>query len=715
MRSIRAAVLVSACVACLPSATQAASAVAAIPSATLYADGTVLATAAGADRLYVGGDFSLLGRPTGSWVAIGADGTPLPGRPLVDGSVTGAVSDGRGGWFVAGKINAVGSVARVAKVVHLRPNGELDRTWRLAIQGGEVFALARRGSTLFLAGEFRKVGGQPRQGIAAVTTSSQRLLPWRLRGGSWFAEKGERRTRAGISTLALANDARTLYLGGSFNRIGKLTRLGLAEVSVSTGRATGWNPGPNGGVSSIEPAPGRPVVYVGGNFRRIGGRGRKSLAAIDARTGKTLTFDAGASAYESISDLIATRGAVYVAGGFTALGGKSRHLVAALDPRTGAVTNWEPNVSGDEVTALAMDASQTTLYIAGDIVEVGGQRRDRLAGIDVHSGAATGWDPPGLGSISVLARGSAGAIFAGGDIAFVGGSRRHGLAAVTPDGAITDWNPALVGTVRALALSPDTSRLYVGGAFAPGDAPAQRNLAVVDVSTGALHAFGGGTGSGVWALAPSADGSRLFVAGAFTTVAGKRRTRLAQLDARSGELTSWNSGANDLVRVLLATPDELYVGGDFTSAGGQARRRLAKLDSETGPALGWSPEPDGKVWALALRDQTLYVGGNFESIGGKRRNALAAVDVESEQASSWDPSPDSTIRALKLSLDQARLFAGGEFEKVGSTPRGYAEFSLPGGSLTGWDPLGFDGYSISLTTDGSALVIGGDGGVDIFR
>jgi hypothetical protein len=706
----------AASVASLPSATQAASALAVVPSATLYADGTVLATAAGADRLYVGGDFSLLGRPTGSWVAVGADGKPSAGRPLLDGSVTGAVSDGRGGWFVAGKINAVGSVVRAAKVVHLRQNGELDRTWRVAIQGGEVSALARRGSTLFLAGGFRKVGGQVRQGLAAVSTSSHRLLPWHITGGAWLAaEKGRRRTRAGISTLALASGARTLYLAGSFDRIGGLKRLGLAEVTVGTGRVTGWNPGPNGEVSTIEAAPGRPVVYIGGDFRRIGGRNRRSIAAVDARTGKSLTFDVQASGYESISDLLATRGAVYVAGTFTALGGKSRHLVAALDPRTGAVTSWEPNVSGDEVTALALDASQTTLYIAGDFVEAGGQRRDRLAGIDVHSGDVTGWDPPALGDIYVLARGGDGVIFAGGDIAFVGGSRRPGLASLTLDGAITDLNPALVGTVRALALSPDASKLYVGGAFAPGDAPAQRNLAVVDVSTGALHAFGGGTNSGVWTLAPTADGSRLYIGGAFTAVAGKRRTRLAQLDARSGELTLWNSGTNDLVRVLLATPDELYVGGDFTSAGGQARPRLAKLDAETGPALGWNPEPDGKVWALSLRDQRLYVGGDFKSIGGKGRNALAAVDVESGQASSWDPSPDSTIRALKLSLDKADLFAGGEFEKIGSTPRGYAEFSLPGGSLTGWDPPGFDGYSISLTTDGSALVIGGDGGVDIFR
>jgi hypothetical protein len=716
MRSIRMGLFLIVLVAVVPSATHASSAVFAIPSTSLFANGTVLATAAGVDRLYVGGDFTLLGQPTGSWVGIGADGKPLAGRPPLHGLVTAAVSDGHGGWFLAGSID-VGAVARTAKVVHLRQNGQLDRGWRLTIRGGGVFDLARSRGTLFLAGAFKTVGGKSRNGIAAVSASGHRLLPWRLQGGgAWFVRK-KRRTPAAIFTVVLASSGRTLYLGGDFNRIGKLSRAHLAEVSVASGHATVWNPSPNGDVSNIEPAPGRPAVYIAGNFSQIGQKHRNALAAVDARTGKSLPFDAAASSrYEGISDVLATRETVYVGGGFTTLGGKSRHLVAALDPRSGAVTDWEPNVTGDDVNALAMDDSQGTLYIGGDIVDVGGQRRDRLAGIDVRTGAVTGWDPPVLGDVYLLSRAAGGAIFAGGKIVSVGAARRNGLASLTPEGAITDWDPQLVGTVRALALSPDKSRLYVGGAFAPGDAPAQRNLAVVDLSTGSLRAFGGGTSLGVWALAQTADGSKLDIGGAFTSVAGKRRTRLAQLDARTGDLTAWNSGANDLVRSLLLTPDELYVGGDFTSAGGQQRSRIAKLDTDTGAALGWRPEADDKVWALALRDQSLYVGGEFRSIGGRARNALAAVDSESGQASSWDPSADSTVRSLTLSVDQGHLFAAGDFGKIGNALRGYAEFLLPSGALSAWDPPeAFDGYSMAFTSDGSALVIGGNGGVDIFR
>jgi DNA-binding beta-propeller fold protein YncE len=570
---------------------------------------------------------------------------------------------------------------------------------------------------LFLGGTFKTVGGKRRRGLAAVDTTRGHVLPWRLHGDPLFVSRGGKRSDPGtVDTLALSRDARTLFLSGSFNRIGGKERAWVGAIRVETGRATGWNPAPNGLVGIVEPAQRGRAVYIAGDFTHVGGARRNELAAVDDRTGKSLAFNAHVSNYASITDLVATPTTVYVAGDFTSLGGRSRHLLASLDARTGAVTAWEPSVTGDEVDALAVDAGRNTVYLAGRLSEVGGERRDALAAVDARTGAVTPWDPRALGDPKVLLRGAGGIVFAGGRIAFVGGVRRHGLASITAAGSVTDWDPPLDGTVRSLALSPDNSRLYVGGAFAPGDAPAQRNLAVVDRSTGTLHAFGGGTNSGVWAIAPSADGSVLYIGGAFVTVAGKRRVRLAALDASTGTLLAWNSGANDLVRVLLPAGDALYAGGDFASAGGLPRARLVKLDASTGSALGWNPEADDNVWALALRDQTLFVGGEFGHIGGKSRNRLAALDVESGAASSWDPNADDIVRVLGLSGDSGRLFVGGAFEKIGASRRGYAEFSLPDGSLTGWSPVeAFDSYALASVAASSSLVIGGEGGADVFR
>ncbi len=578
----------------VPAASHASSAVSATPAATFFTDGTVLATAASPDGIYVGGDFSLIGAATGSWVAIGPDGNPVANRPFLAGEVDAAVPDGRGGWFVAGTIAGVGAVARSAKVVHLRAGGELDRSWHASVGGGLVTALALSGKTLFLGGRFKAVDGKPRRALAAVSVGRGRLLGWRLQGYPRFIEKGKPAGAGTISTLAVSGS--TLYVGGSFSQIGGRRREDLAAIAVRTGRATPWNPAPNSSVTVIRPRGG--TVYVGGYFSRIGGAARNGVAALNATSGRSRSFNAHVPADTAIYDLAVGPAAVYIAGEFSSLGGRSRHLLAAVDRRTGAVTPWEPSISGDSVSALALDASRNTLYLAGEFEEVGGQRRDTLAAVDTRSGDVTAWDPRALGDIRVLSARPGGVVLAGGDIEFVGGVRRHGLASLTPVGGLTDWNPNLDGIVRALAFDSSKSRLYVGGAFAPGDVPAQRNLAVVDSATGAVHAFGGGTNSGVWTIAPSLDGSTLFIGGAFVMVAGKRRARLAALDPATGALLPWNSGANDLVRIVLPASDALYVGGDFTSAGGLSRPKLVKLDLDLGAALGWNPEPDDRVWAL---------------------------------------------------------------------------------------------------------------------
>ena len=58
--------------------------------------------------VYLGGDFTLIGRRTGSWVRVDAAGTVAPVPHFVAGSVSEAVPDGAGGWFIAGDIESVG-------------------------------------------------------------------------------------------------------------------------------------------------------------------------------------------------------------------------------------------------------------------------------------------------------------------------------------------------------------------------------------------------------------------------------------------------------------------------------------------------------------------------------------------------------------------------------------------------------------------------------
>jgi trimeric autotransporter adhesin len=696
------------------------------PIARLVTDGRVFATAAAGGRTYVGGDFSLIGHTTGSWVAVAPSGEALADRALVDGSVTTAASDGRGGWFLAGKFRAVGPSSTRARLVHLAADGALDQRWHVNVNGS-VDALALHGATLFVAGRFTRVGGQSRASLAAVSVVRGRVLPWRLRGAPQELEKGRKPALAEIDTVAAAVDGRALYVGGGFDRIGGVRRSWAAAVDTRTARILRWNPALNGFASTIEPAPRGRVLFLGGSFTHVGGKRRIAVAAVDAKTGATLRFDAhlsgGTLGDAGVDDLLATRDSLFIAGDFNSVRRTPRNLLAAVNPQTGAVTDWDPHVTGDLVDPLALDLSSDTLYFGGDLSTVGGQRRDGLAAVDARTGVVRPWDPRTFGEIDALAQGAGDVVFVGGEIGSVGATRRAGLAAIDADGEVSAWAPSATGEVDALAPNPDDSRVYVGGAFTTKGAPKQKNFAFIDVASGTLRAFGGGVNSNVRAIAPSPDGSTVYIGGKFGSVAGQRRPHLAALNARTGELTSWNPGADNLVRALVAAPDALYVGGDFSSAGGLPRAGLAKLDLHSGANFAWDPEPDNHdVFALERRDQTLYVGGTFDAIGGMPRRKLAALDTDSGAATSWAPNPDHLVRVLKLSSD-GHLYAGGGFEKIGRAQQGCAEFT-PDGSLSSWTPPNpFDVYTITLAPDGAIVfggedidaLEGGDGGVNLFR
>src|SRR3954447_12216046 len=70
------------------------------PTSSWITDGSVYAVAATPSQVLVGGDFTLIGRQTGSWVGIGSDGSVPQLPPAWFSTVEQAVSDGSRGWFL---------------------------------------------------------------------------------------------------------------------------------------------------------------------------------------------------------------------------------------------------------------------------------------------------------------------------------------------------------------------------------------------------------------------------------------------------------------------------------------------------------------------------------------------------------------------------------------------------------------------------------------
>src|SRR3954453_16467902 len=138
-------------------------------------------------------------------------------------------------------------------------------------------------------------------------------------------------------------------------------------------------------------------------------------------------------------------------------------LEPAATPDAGVVTDGH-------ISALAR--SGDTLYIAGFFNQIGpatgpgvllsAATGTRSTSFPAVSGAGTSGLSPRV--LAVLGDGTGG-LWIGGDFTALGGTPRPYLAHVLAGGSVDAAMPAPNGAVRALALSPSGSTLYIGGDF----------------------------------------------------------------------------------------------------------------------------------------------------------------------------------------------------------------------------------------------------------
>src|SRR5690349_6505743 len=139
-------------------------------------DGTVDALAATDSVVYIGGRFTRVGPPTGSWVPIRrSTGAPIPPYPLVAGQVNASYPDGHGGWIIGGFFSAGGGVPR-ANLARLDANGNL-MAWNPGTDQ-DVYAVVVSGNTVYIGGVFLQVAGQPRAYIAAIDLDTGNVTPF---------------------------------------------------------------------------------------------------------------------------------------------------------------------------------------------------------------------------------------------------------------------------------------------------------------------------------------------------------------------------------------------------------------------------------------------------------------------------------------------------------------------------------------------------------
>ncbi|MCX7001523.1 MAG: hypothetical protein NT106_14705, partial [Candidatus Sumerlaeota bacterium] len=148
---------------------------------TWVTNGPVNAIVRTPDKVYIGGEFTHVGPVTGGGVPLDVTtGAPALGFPKVNGTISSCVPDGLGGWYIGGDFDKVGGIIR-NNVAHILANGSVDLTWDPNATGGDyptVNALAVSGSTVYAGGYFTSIGGQTRNGIAALNAATGAATDW---------------------------------------------------------------------------------------------------------------------------------------------------------------------------------------------------------------------------------------------------------------------------------------------------------------------------------------------------------------------------------------------------------------------------------------------------------------------------------------------------------------------------------------------------------
>src|SRR5204863_1410418 len=88
------------------------------------------------------------------------------------------------------------------------------------------------GSQKFIGGSFTTVNGQPKSGVALISTAGSGVASW----VGPTLEFPDLPSSMSVDTLALSLDNASLYVGGIFTQVNGVFRNGLIKVDVATGQ-----------------------------------------------------------------------------------------------------------------------------------------------------------------------------------------------------------------------------------------------------------------------------------------------------------------------------------------------------------------------------------------------------------------------------------------------------------------------------------------------
>jgi PKD repeat protein len=364
------------------------------------------------------------------------------------------------------------------------------------------------------------------------------------------------------------------------------------------------------------------------------------------------------------------------AGAAAGVGSVARTDLLAYNLQTGElISSFAPTLNG-QVRAIEASPDGSRIYIGGDFSKVNASGRTFVAALNPTTGAViTTFKPVVNGPVYSLAA-NGGSLFLGGNFTSINSTTRTRAAKVDAAGVLAPFSPAIPdGTVRAMVVSPDGSKVVVGGSFGSvnGSTSPGQGLASVDGTTAASlpWAIGNlvydhGTKAAIYSLAT--DGTNVYGTGyVFGSLADGNLEGSFNASFDGGKI-NWVEDCHGDTYSVAPMDDAVYIASHshqcVTVPDGYAQteptwtvqRSLAFSKKAVGflghnvnggyydfygqPApdlLAWYPDltigsytgAGQAAWSVAAGSGYVLLGGEFTAVNGKRQTGLTRFAVKS--------------------------------------------------------------------------------------
>jgi len=693
-------------------------------------------------KMLIGGSFSnVAGVNHASIARLNADGSlDSTFVATTNGQVVAIKQLADGSIMIGGTFTYVNN-RNVPYLAKLKSDGSIDTDFNMTPDGAVSSIVEQSNKKIIVGGAFTTMK------LPSDETSTSRIYIARINADGTLDTTFYPTPNGNVISILLSKDESKIYIGGSFTTLqpnGASTttsRYSLARLNID-GTVDGdfWVT-TDGTVNSLALTSDGSLVFAG-TFTQIASAAdadndtvypRWRMAKVSAAGVVDTTFDPAAN--NTVTHLIMQDDKIVLAGLFTQLtpnGGSSveRNYIARLNADGTADTTFDlklDRLAGNEVTALAVQSSDTSLVFAGtfnSLQPVGTttrQLRNRLVRIksDGSFDASLDVDLAGQANVTI----NAVSVDVGGTVVVAGkfdkfnGAPGAGLARFSSDGSSdTLFSANVTGTVNALAILPSASEVdtqMAGLAAFNSDGTLNETFAPTyeDQLTGVVDS-----------IALQSDG-RALVGGSFYFHADSSTTMYLARYAITGKRdTTFAPVLNgEVYSVAIQSDGKILIGGAFTTIDSNTQAYLARLNSDGSLDTDFTPWVNAAVYTVVLTsDQKILIGGAFTSLESNAdatttysRNGLALLAADGTVDTEFDPKPNSATRVITLQSD-GKILIGGDFTKLypngastGTARNRIARLTAAGKIDESFNPNADSSvYAIALQSDGKILVGG---------